>query len=136
MGNRLPLVGVALFSLLLIAVVPAVAGKGKTLLDKDSERAKDVGFVLSGSATPTNKFLLKVTSKPRGVKVAVGGQISCTRNGRTSKSDQISKTRRAPFGVKIPPSVRNNRSCSMAVALNTDRFNRTVKVTGKLFHKE
>lgn len=115
---------------------PASAGKKLEKLDKDSERGKDVGFVLSGSSTPLKKFVLKVSSKPRGVVVDAGGQISCTRNGTTSKGKQIIKSKKAPYKINIKPSVRKNRSCSMSVALNIDPQPKPVKITGKLFKKK
>ncbi len=129
----------ALFTFIVFAITlaaPAFAGKRFQKLDKESETGRGhIGFGLGGTKSPTNSFLIKVNTKPKGVSVNYTGQILCApKNGSVAKTAPATVTRKAPFRFRVKPTIKRNRFCDLSGNINVQAQTRTT-VTGKVLHK-
>jgi hypothetical protein len=132
--GRGALLTLGVFAMSLVA--PAFAGKNLVKLDQESETGRGhIGFGLGGTRSPTNGFLLKVNSKPKGVKVNFTGQILCApKKGSIARTEPATVTRKAPYQFRVEPTIKRNRFCDLTGNINVEAETRTT-VTGKVFHK-
>lgn len=123
-----------------LLAIPAVsgAGKGTTLVDKDTGRGKSAVAVARGTVKNPGELRLVISTKPRRKRVQWSYTTDCKKGGENHRyppaGEHVDRTGRSKIRSRIKKAVASPDECTVAVSAKLD-YKRGKKVTAKILHK-